>query len=582
MSATSKHVFGALIGTALNSSARRRFVAPFIGAVLLGLLPALPSSSAVPVQVATTLTAGGGWLDRFNLWRANAGQSSLIENSTWSGGDYNHAQYMVRNNLITHYETVGVPYYSPAGDTAAQNSNIFVSSSTSTADEQAIDWWMGAPFHAMAMMDPRLTTTGFGSYRDSTASPWQMGAAVDVGRGMLATGRYPVYFPGNLSTEPLTTFSGNETPDPLQACPGYSGLPVFVEVGSNVNTAAGTIHTFTGNGVALDNCVIDSTNPTFTSYLKWRGGVIMMPRQPLQTGVTYTVALTVNAVPYTWSFTVGPLTVPPPPAGWQSLGGVLTSGPGVSTWGATRVDAFARGSDNSLFQNTWNGTAWGGWISLGGVLTANPGAVSWSANRIDAFARGSDNQLYHKFWDGTRWSAWEALGGILTSGPAAASWAAGRLDVFVRGTDSALWHKWWDGTQWSGWQNLSGILTSDPGAVSSAANRVDVVVRGTDNAVWIRSWNGSGWTPWTNLGGIGTSAPAIASCASGHLDIFVRGSDTGLYQLGLNGTSWTGWKALGGTWTSGPSAVCRPGTSSIDLFARFADNALWMESVAGS
>src|SRR5207245_4927505 len=32
---------------------------------------------------------------------------------------------------------------------------------------------------------------------------------------------------------------------------------------------------------------------------------ILIPRQPLQTGVKYVVALTVNGLPYTWSFTVG-------------------------------------------------------------------------------------------------------------------------------------------------------------------------------------------------------------------------------------------------------------------------------------
>src|SRR5438128_3245890 len=163
---------------------------------------------------------------------------------------------MVKNNLITHYETVGTPYYTSEGDAAARNSNIYVSSSTSTTDDTAIDWWMGAPFHSMAMVDPRLTSVGFGSYREVT-SGWDMGAALDVTRGNSFTGgAFPVYFPGNGSTEPLTQFSGNEWPDPLQACPGYSvpvGLPLFVEVGGNVSTAVGPVHTLTGNGTALEH-----------------------------------------------------------------------------------------------------------------------------------------------------------------------------------------------------------------------------------------------------------------------------------------------------------------------------------------
>jgi hypothetical protein len=156
----------------------------------------------------------------------------------------------------------------------------------------------------MGMMDPRLTTTGFGSYRNS-AYTWQMAAAVNVGQGMTAPGQYPVYFPGNGSTEPLTAYSGNEFPDPTQACPGYSGLPLFIEVGANVATTVGPVHTLVGNGASLTNCIIDSTNATFAPYLTWRGGAIVFPQQPLQNGVTYTVALTVNGLPYTWSFTVG-------------------------------------------------------------------------------------------------------------------------------------------------------------------------------------------------------------------------------------------------------------------------------------
>ena len=290
----------------LRSPATRNLKTALVGGLLIAIVSALPAS---PVHLTMTPAASGPWLDRLNSWRASTGLPSLSENSLWSQGDYNHALYMVKNDLVTHYETSGVPYYTPEGDTAARNSNIQVSSTTSTSDVQIIDWWMQAPFHAMGMMDPRLTQTGFGSYRE-VKSGWQEGAALDTLRGNSFTGgQYPVYFPGNGTTEPLTTYGGGEFPDPLQACPGYSvpsGLPVFVQVGGNVATTAGPVHSFTGNGVALEHCVIDSNNPSVGSNLVGRGGVILIPRQPLQSGVRYVVALTVNGMPYTWSFTVGP------------------------------------------------------------------------------------------------------------------------------------------------------------------------------------------------------------------------------------------------------------------------------------
>jgi uncharacterized protein YkwD len=300
--------FGALVSTALRSNARRRLALSLLGALAFAILSSVPAATPAPVHLNTVPAASAPWLDRLNTWRANANVSPLTENTTWSQGDLLHGQYMVKNNLVTHYETPGVPYYTVAGDQAAQNGNIQVSSTTATTDPQVIDWWMGAPFHAMAMMDPRLTTTGFGAYRDSTTSPWQEGAALDTIRGnSFSGGTYPVYFPGDGTTEPLTNYSGNEFPDPLQACSAYSlptGLPVFIEIGGNVNTTV-TAHSFTGNGVSLAHCVIDSTYAATNSYLYARGGVIVVPRVPLVNGVTYAVSLTINGAPYAWSFTVG-------------------------------------------------------------------------------------------------------------------------------------------------------------------------------------------------------------------------------------------------------------------------------------
>ncbi|HET9781205.1 MAG TPA: CAP domain-containing protein, partial [Candidatus Dormibacteraeota bacterium] len=263
----------------------------------------------------TTALAAGTWLDRLNAWRASVNLPALTENTTWSQGDYDHSLYMVKDDQVTHYELTSEPNYTVAGDTAARNGNIEVNSTTAFSDTQAIDWWMAAPFHALGMMDPRLTQTGFGAYRE-VKSGWQAGFTLDVLRGNPFTGgTYPVFFPGDRSIVPLTTYNGNEFPDPLQDCAGYSaptGLPVFVQIGGNVATTV-TAHSFTGNGAPLPHCVLDSNSPNVGSSLTYRGAAIVIPQQPLQAGVNYTVALTVNGVPYTWSFGVssdGTITAP--------------------------------------------------------------------------------------------------------------------------------------------------------------------------------------------------------------------------------------------------------------------------------
>ena len=553
-----------------------------MSACALACLTAAPAPS---VHLNSKPVANPGWLTRFNEWRASVGVSTLTENTTWDTGDYDHAVYMVKNNLITHYETPGTPYYTTDGDTAARNSNIYVSSSTATTDQQAIDWWMQAPFHAMGMMDPRLGSTGFGSYRE-VKSGWDMGAAVDVLRGnSFSGGTYPVYFPGNGSVVPLATYGGGEFPDPLQACPGYSaptGLPTFIEVGGNVSTSV-TAHSFTGNGLALAHCVIDSSNASVGTSLTSRGGVILIPQAPLAPGVNYTVNMTVNGTAYKWSFGVDGTGVISTalPAGWTGVGGISNSAVAVSSWGASRTDIFVRGQDDALWQRTWNGSSWGSWQSLGGVITSAPAAVSWGPNRIDVFVRGKDNALYHRASDGTTWSSWEALGGYLISAPSVSSWGAGRLDVFVVGGDRALWHKYWSTSFWGSWGSLGGVIIFDPAAVSSTANRVDIFVRGQDGGLWQRAWTGTVWTGWSTNGGVLTTGPGVSSCGAGKLDVFVSGQDHALYRTGFNGT-WGAWQRYDGYWSSAPGVVCPTGTTTVSVFEVAIDGSVGTFTVPGT
>jgi hypothetical protein len=258
-----------------------------------------------------------------------------------------------------------------------------------------------------------------------------------------------------------------------------------------------------------------------------------------------------------------------------SLGGILSGGPGASAWGANWADVFVPGTDNALWHRWWNGAAWQGWERLGGVLTADPTSASWGVNRIDVFVRGTDAGLWHMWWDGVRWSGWEALGGVLTAGPGAATQGFNRLDIVVRGTDNGLWHKWFDNAGWHNWEALGGVLTSDPAAVSWGAGRLDVFLRGGDGGLWHRWQDSTGWHNWEWLGGVLTTAPSASSCVSGTLDVWAIGTDAGLWRRTFTGGAWGPWQSLGGQWTSRPAASCRPGTTTIDVYERGVDNALW-------
>jgi Papain family cysteine protease/Repeat of unknown function (DUF346) len=261
-------------------------------------------------------------------------------------------------------------------------------------------------------------------------------------------------------------------------------------------------------------------------------------------------------------------------SGWESLGGVITSGAGAASWAPNRLDVFAKGTDNHMWHRWWDGSAWRGWEDLGGVIDDAPAAVSWGPNRIDTFVRGMDNALYHKWWDGISWKGWERLGGNITSGPAVASWAANRLDVFAKGDDNAMWHLWWDGSAWRGWENLGGGIDGNPAAVSWGPNRIDTFVRGLDNALYHKWWDGHAWSGWENLGGNITSGPAVASWAANRLDVFAKGDDNHMWHRWWDGSAWRGWEDLGGGIDDNPAAVSW-GANRIDTFVRGLDNALW-------
>jgi hypothetical protein len=278
------------------------------------------------------------------------------------------------------------------------------------------------------------------------------------------------------------------------------------------------------------------------------------------------------------------LAEPPANQSWGSLGGLFTSGPGVTSRARNVLDVFGRGTDNALWGNSWNGEAWGNWFQVSPArIASDPAAVSRGPNLIDVFARGEDNQIWLNSFNNGTWSGWTVtLGGVATSGPAVASWAPNRMDVFVRGTDNALWQNTWNGAAWAGWNQVSPApIASDPAAVSRAPNLIDVFARGQDNQVWQNSFDGSQWSGWNvSLGGVVTSGPTVASTGPDQLDVFARGTDNALWRTSWAGQGWSGWSQVSpAPIGSGPAAVSW-GPNRIDVFAEGTDTQMYTLSLA--
>jgi hypothetical protein len=264
---------------------------------------------------------GPEWLTIVNGYRALSLLPPVTENTVWSDGDWKHARYMVKTDQITHDEDNNSPWYTPEGDEAAHSGNVMVSSSSSATDRSAIDLWLQGPFHALGILDPALLQSGFGSYREADGG-WQMAATLDVSRGQGAipgSVKFPILWPGNGVSFPFNSYNGGESPDPLTSCSGYSaptGFPVIIQLGPGNITPNVTAHSFARGGTALVHCIYDETNYSnpdggsqslVRSILNARDAVVLIPRQPLSAGQTYTVSITANGQTYIWTFTIASL-----------------------------------------------------------------------------------------------------------------------------------------------------------------------------------------------------------------------------------------------------------------------------------
>lgn len=267
------------------------------------------------------------WLTYLNLFRDQANLDPLAENEGWVNGAFLHSRYMVKNNYITHYESPANVWYTEEGYDAGRNGNVFVSSYNGTTDEMAINFWMMGPFHAISMLDPELQLTSLGSYRED-GSGWEMGATLDVLRGrqgLLPGTTFPLTYPRDGGQTWLRQYAGNEWPDPLTSCPGYttpSGPPIMLQIGEGNLTPNVTEYRFSSGGSPLPACLFDETSYINSdggtqsigrAVLNGRDAIIIMPEDPLVSGQEYDVSVTVNGSKIEWGFSVvsSPLATSP-------------------------------------------------------------------------------------------------------------------------------------------------------------------------------------------------------------------------------------------------------------------------------
>lgn len=316
-----------------------------------GTYTIVATSTQDPNEKATAtvkVKVGTKWLTYINYFRRitkdNTGNSlsSVNEDPNLSDGAKKHAKYLVKNDTShptidpggnPHDEDPNNQWYTQEGQKAAQNGNVVKSETyypdANDGNQTGIESWMTGPFHALWIIDPALENVGYGNYSENDGTGWQWAAVLDViqGRSSVPTSTiyplvYPVMFPGNDTTIRLYKYDGLENPDPLASCPfnatpqNPSGLPIIIQLGndpSKTYTPSITAVSLKKGNTDIEHCWFDETsytNPDSSAQDKVRGilnshdAVIIIPKNPLEAGATYTVSVTADGIPYQWSFTV--------------------------------------------------------------------------------------------------------------------------------------------------------------------------------------------------------------------------------------------------------------------------------------
>jgi len=122
---------------------------------------------------------------------------------------------------------------------------------------------------------------------------------------------------------------------------------------------------------------------------------------------------------------------------WQTflnIGGIAGGSPDCTSMNQNgNVVCFAMAYSSGIFGARFNGGAWsiGDWTSysgLSGTVTSNAGCTTQSPNELVCGATAvTDNMLYANVWNGSAWSGWKPIGGSGTGSPACAPLGTGQV-----------------------------------------------------------------------------------------------------------------------------------------------------------
>jgi hypothetical protein len=286
-------------------------------------------SSGIGTGIATTAVqpAPPAWLDEINRYRAGAGLDPVSDQPSWDAGIVAHLTYVAKTPkgqvigpyASLHTENPASSFFTPDGSREASRSDLFFGASDLSPVE-FIDGWFSAPFHAIGMLRARLTQVAFADQGGDAAGLDVIGGLDDDAPPRTA----PILFPGDGMTTNITSYTGGESPNPLESCgwtdngSGY-GVPLIALLSSapraglsaQVVAADGTVlSTANGQLCAVDELTYHSSDPVYgqtgQQILRDDHAVLLIARPRYQAG-GYTATISQpGRGPITWSFTVRP------------------------------------------------------------------------------------------------------------------------------------------------------------------------------------------------------------------------------------------------------------------------------------
>lgn len=250
-----------------------------LGCVLLCLLSAAAQAraSSVPSPEAA--------IEQLNAWRSTVGVTPVAHDPALSRQCRSHASfYRLNPTWRGHRQDPSRPGYSESGERAARSSVL----AYEEAPTAGVTPWEPAPYHRVALLEPRLATSGFWSEFGLSC---MQAATLDhtLRTPALAAYTYPVG--GQRGVAP--SFDCREIPNPCDAVPDNGGR---TPTGFNISVQ------FNGPWAAIDGVDVDGATVAAagrppvdlivqTRERVLRGGIVLIPRRPLRYGTTYVAAV---------------------------------------------------------------------------------------------------------------------------------------------------------------------------------------------------------------------------------------------------------------------------------------------------